>query len=108
MLVTGYKGTAFVSEKIEYSKIGYIMTGDNCPHRTIFGKTPEKLRRDYGAFTDVFDRKKEYLFSYAMNDDITQEIMARCKKCERDIGIGLEQIILYSSGGSDEKRVRKY
>ena len=29
MLVTGYKGTAFVSEKIEYSKIGYIMTGDN-------------------------------------------------------------------------------
>lgn len=26
-----------------------------------------------------FDRKKEYLFSYAMNDDITQEIMARCK-----------------------------
>ena len=31
------------------------------------------------AFTDVFDRKKEYLFSYAMNDDITQEIMARCK-----------------------------
>ena len=24
-------------------------------------------------------RKKEYLFSYAMNDDITQEIMARCK-----------------------------
>lgn len=79
MLVTGYKGTAFVSEKIEYSKIGYIMTGDNCPHRTIFGKTPEKLRRDYGAFTDVFDRKKEHLFSYAMNDDITQEIMARCK-----------------------------
>ena len=70
MLVTGYKGTAFVSEKIEYSKIGYIMTGDNCPHRTIFGKTPEKLRRDYGAFTDVFDRKKEHLFSYAMNDDI--------------------------------------
>lgn len=79
MLVMGYKGTAFVSEKIEYSKIGYIMTGDNCPHRTIFGKTPEKLRRDYGTFTDVFDRKKEYLFSYAMNDDITQEIMARCK-----------------------------
>ena len=79
MLVTGYEGTAFVSEKIEYSKIGYIMTGNNCPHRTIFGKTPEKLRRDYGAFTDVFDRKKEYLFSYAMNDDITQEIMARCK-----------------------------
>lgn len=66
-------------EKIEYSKIGYIMTGNNCPHRTIFGKTPEKLRRDYGTFTDVFDRKKEYLFSYAMNDDITQEIMARCK-----------------------------
>lgn len=55
------------------------MTGNNCPHRTIFGKTPEKLRKDYGAFTDVFDRKKEYLFSYAMNDDITQEIMARCK-----------------------------
>ena len=72
-------GAALVSEKIEYSKIGYIMTGDNCPHRTIFGKTPEKLRRDYGTFTDVFDRKKEYLFSYAMNDDITQEIMARCK-----------------------------
>lgn len=44
-----------------------------------------QIRSNYnGKNTGLFRNKKEirgkeYLFSYAMNDDITQEIMARCK-----------------------------
>lgn len=82
IICKGTLNNLFGKRKISYDEIFYLETGKQEPVIYPRGTNREQMVREFGSFTNVYDKDREFLFSFRNNSMVTEIIFEKNKRVQ--------------------------
>lgn len=77
IICRGTLNNLFGKRKISYDEIYYLETGNQEPVIYPRGTNREQMVREFGSFTNVYNKDREFLFSFRNNSMVTEKIFKK-------------------------------